>query len=142
MTSEEARRESGRKMESDRQALGRSMEEARRASGRAMRDDMRALAESNRLQRTLPVLSPKGGMSAQRGRADWIQTSSQTGGGIDSPLTEIAMTREYYDSPNLSISNTFLQAFEIRMLKKITFEDAAKRPVVMNFTDRVRDFNV
>lgn len=128
MTNEESRRASGRKMEED-----------RRASGRKMRDDMRALAENNRLDRTLPVLPVRGKQSAKRGAAVWSGGApvSGGGGGIASPLTEQAGMREYYTSTRLTVSNTFLEALEVRMLKTIKMTDADNNPVVMNFSDVV-----
>lgn len=141
MTNEEARRKSGRDMERNRQQSGRDMEEARRASGRKMRDDMRALAENNRLERTLPVLPVRGKQSAKRGSAVWQggAPSSGGGGGIDSPLTETDGTRIYYDEVKMKVSNTFLEAFEIRMLKTLTMTDKSGAPVVLNFSDVVTD---
>ncbi len=114
-------------------------EEARRASGRKMRDDMRALAENNRLERMLPVLPVRGKQPAKRGSALW-QGGSQSGGaggGIASPLEEVAGSREYYTSSRLTVSNTFLEAMEVRMLKTINFTDADNNPVALNFSDVV-----
>ncbi len=121
-----------------RQKIGKDNTDARRASGRAMRDDMRALAESNKAERTLPVLPVRGGQPSKRGRADWKQVAVQTGGGgVDSPLTEQAGTRIYHDASTLTVSNTFLEAMEIRMLKQVTFKDASENPLVMIFSDVV-----
>ena len=127
-------------MERNRQQRGRDMEEARRASGRAMRDDMRALAENNRKERTLPVLTPRGATPAKRGNANWLGGgASSGGGGIDSPLTETDGTRIYYTTPTMKVSNTFLEAFEIRMLKTLVMTDKGGAPVVLNFSDVVSD---
>lgn len=140
MTNEEARRKSGRDMERNRQQSGRDMEESRRASGRKMRDDMRALAENNRLERTLPELPVRGKQPAKRGAALWQGGApSSGGGGIDSPLTETDGTRIYYDEVKMTVSNTFLEAFEIRMLKTLTMTDKSGAPVVLNFSDVVTD---
>ena len=126
--------------EESRSASGRKMEEDRRASGRKMRDDMRALAESNRLERLLPVLPARGKQPARRGSALWAGggvTSGGGGGGIASPITEQAGMREYYTGTRLTVSNTFLEALEVRMLKTIKMTDADNNPVVMNFSDVV-----
>ncbi len=140
MTNEEARKQSGRDMERNRQQSGRDMEESRRASGRKMRDDMRALAENNRLERKLPVLAPRGATAAKRGNASWTGgVATSGGGGIDSPLTETDGTRIYYDEVKMTVSNTFLEAFEIRMLKTLVMTDRGGTPVVLNFSDVVTD---
>ena len=125
--------------EQKRQQSGRDMEEARRASGRKMRDDMRALAENNRRERTLPVLPVRGKQPAKRGSAVWQGAPSSGGGGIDSPLTETDGARIYYDEVKMKVSNTFLEAFEIRMLKTLTMTDKSGAPVVLNFSDVVTD---
>lgn len=126
--------------EQKRQQSGRDMEESRRASGRKMRDDMRALAENNRLERTLPVLPVRGKQSAKRGSAVWQGGApSDGGGGIDGPLTETDGARIYYDKVKMTVSNTFLEAFEIRMLKTLTMTDKSGAPVVLNFSDVVSD---
>ncbi len=125
--------------EQKRQQSGRDMEESRRASGRKMRDDMRALAENNRLERTLPELPVRGKQPAKRGSALWQggAPSRGGGGGIASPLEEVAGSREYYTSSRLTVSNTFLEAMEVRMLKTINFTDADNNPVALNFSDVV-----
>lgn len=126
--------------EESRRASGRSMEESRRASGRKMRDDMRALAENNRIERELPVLPVRGSQPPKRGAAVWsggVPSGSGGGGGVSSPLTEQAGMREYYTSTRLTVSNTFLEALEVRMLKTIKMTDADNNPVVMNFSDVV-----
>ncbi len=128
MTNEEARKQSGR-----------DMEESRRASGRKMRDDMRALAEANRPTPALPDIPVRGSIPSRRGSAPWSGSSApnSSGGGIASPLTEVAGAREYYTASRLTVSNTFLEAFEVRMLKKMVFTDADGATVVQNFSDQV-----
>lgn len=123
MTNEEARRASGRKMEED-----------RRASGRKMRDDMRALAENNRQERTLPVLTPRGAVPAQRGNANWngAAPSSGGGGGIDSPLTEPDYDARTYHEPVI-LTGDFLVAIELKPLKQISMKDRGGAPVVFNY---------
>lgn len=126
--------------EQKRQQSGRNMEESRRASGRKMRDDMRALAENNRLERTLEALPVRGKQVAKRGTAVWSSAApvgGEGGGGIASPLTEVAGYREYYTDKTMKVSNTFLEAMEIRMLKTINFTDADENEVVLNFSDTV-----
>ncbi len=143
MSFAESRRQSGRDMAESRRQSGRDMAESRRQSGRDMRDDMRALAENNRADRTLPVLPVRGGQAAKRGSANWSGSapSSAGGGGIDSPLTETAGEREYYDQSYLSVSNTFLEGMEIKMLKTINFTDKFGVPVVLNFSNDVRQYD-
>lgn len=139
LTNEQKRQQSGRDMEESRRASGRNMEESRRASGRKMRDDMRALAENNRLERTLPELPVRGKQPSKRGSAVWSggAPSSAGGGGIASPLEEVAGSREYYTSSRITVSNTFLEAMEVRMLKTINFTDADNNSVALNFSDVV-----
>lgn len=124
MTNEEARRASGRKMEED-----------RRASGRKMRDDMRALAESNRLQRTLPELSKKGPMPEVRGRAVWASKagSSGGGGGIASPLVEQSYSGRTYHNASVTLSGDMLLGMEIKPLARITMLDANGDTVIMQY---------
>ena len=107
-----------------------------------MRDDMRALAESNRPERKLPVLPIRGGQAAMRGNANWEGAAPTTGGGgIDSPLTETAREREYYSQTRLSVSNTFLEAMELKMLKTIKFTDKFDVPVVLHFSNDVQQYD-
>ncbi len=133
MTNEEARKQSGRDMERNRQQSGRAMEESRRASGRKMRDDMRALADSNRLERTLPVLTPRGAVPARRGNANWTGGGTSTGGGgIDGPLTEPDYDARIYHEPVI-LTGDFLVAIELKPLKQISMKDRGGAPVVFNY---------
>ncbi len=139
LTNEQKRQQSGRDMEESRRASGRNMEESRRASGRKMRDDMRALAESNRLERTLPVLPVRGKQSSRRGTAVWQGSApSGGGGGIDGPLTEPDYNARTYHDP-IILTGDFLVAIELKPLKQISMEDRGGAPVVFNFDYKPED---
>ena len=124
MTNEELRRQSGR-----------NMEESRRASGRKMRDDMRALAENNRAERTLPVLTPRGASPAKRGNASWSggAPTATSGGGIASPLTEPSFAARTYHASSEFLSSDFLMAMEVKPVKSIAMKDAGNFNVIMNY---------
>jgi hypothetical protein len=95
----DARRASGKAMESARRAIGQANEAERRSIGAAMEasrrgttvDDINAVVAPSRPAKTLPEVQSRGAVPATTGSADFkpkATPSAGRGGGIASPLTE------------------------------------------------------
>lgn len=119
---EQARRQGGVAMESQRRALDAAMVARRR--GESVVEDMQRLESPPRAQRSLPQVTPRGGIPAARGRAYYQDKPKMgQGGGIAWPLTEDdAATREFY-APRLVSSSDGLIAIRLRPLRSMTLRD-------------------
>ena len=131
----DARRASGKSMADDRRQSGKDMASERRASGKAFRDDLRALADSETENKALPPARERQPIPAARGVATYVSPPvvTQTGGGIAGPLEERDYTKREYHNSSQFISSDFLQAMEIKPLKKMVMTDAGGSEVVFLF---------
>ncbi|SDJ61521.1 hypothetical protein [Pseudomonas indica] len=142
------RRANGAANEAARRALGRTNETARRALGPAMEanrtgrktvEDINSIVDPPRPRKSLPTLTPRGGVDVQRGRGVYQAPSGGTAG-IASPLTEGAtgpgavIAREYYATSTLTSSDGIL-TLDVQALKKLTMRDANGSPVVIEFAE-------
>jgi len=144
MSNEASRRASGAAMEASRRASGAAMEASRRAGGAAMEerrrgkqvvDDINSLANPPANRKTLRTVDPVGGVPARRGSGVYqAPASSNTGGGIASPLIEVPNSREYHPTV-LRPSTDGAVFFEVRVAKKVTMTDANGAQVVMEFSN-------
>ena len=141
-TLEEQRRAIGDAMEKSRRAIGDRMEKSRRAAGDAMvarrtgrsvQADVNALVNRPRQRPTLPPVQSRGGLPAQVGVGSYGGNPSGGGkGGIASPLTEVANSREY------SLDETWVEAIDgsglvrVRVAKKLRLTDADGAEVIIN----------
>ncbi|MDP3848637.1 MAG: hypothetical protein Q8R10_19635 [Pseudomonas sp.] len=113
-----------------RRASGARMEQERR--GAAVQDDINSLVRPERKRQALPPIVPRGALPAQRGRADYKAPAAGTGGGLASPATESAGSREY------ATDFTFVETidgsgyFRVRAAKKLTLIDAENREIIVN----------
>ncbi|WP_293765801.1 hypothetical protein [uncultured Aquitalea sp.] len=84
-------------------------------------------------QKRLPPLPAKGGIPGQTGKAVAPASSkASAGSGIDSPLTE--QSREYYPTTTAVTTDGLLQV-AYQPIKSVTFKDASKREVVLNYAN-------
>lgn len=119
---EQARRQSGADMESQRRALDAQMTAKRR--GESVVEDMQRLESPPQVQRSLPTVSPKGGIPAARGRSYYQTKPKLGGGGIAGPLTEVPNSRVY------SADETWVETVDgsgllrVRVAQKLTLRDA------------------
>lgn len=119
--------------EAERKAIGQGLIARRR--GEQQVDDINAVVRPARQRRTLPALSPRGALGAQKGRGNYVPPRSQPGGGtgIASPLTETDYAaREYWPEQTLTSVDGLL-SFRVRAIKKIVQEDANTFEVVQQF---------
>lgn len=140
-TLEQQRRASGAAMESSRRASGRAMEQSRRAGGARMEaerrgsdiaDDMQRLGAPERQPRRLGVVPVAGSVPAARGRGTYKPSSTGTGGGIASPLTESAASaREYWPSGLTSSDGLFV----LPAIKKLVMTDVNGAEVVIQLAN-------
>ncbi|WP_312139908.1 hypothetical protein [Stutzerimonas nitrititolerans] len=149
MSNEASRRASGAAMEASRRAGGAAMEASRRAGGAAMEerrrgkqlvDDINSLANPPANRKTLRTVDPFGGVPARRGSGVY-QAPAAAGGGIASPLTEVADSRVYYteEQSQYIYSQDYLLSMEVLPLKSLFMTDATGAAVQMNFALPVRE---
>lgn len=98
--------------------------------------DLNALESGSRKAATLSVVEAKGARPATRGEAVYVPpTSTGTGGGIASPVTETSYAaREFYDSKYIT-SPDGIFVLEIEPVKKITMLDADGGDFVQVFAE-------
>lgn len=137
----DSRRASGQAMEQARRNLGRANEEARRAGGAAMEarrtgktvaDDLNRLTDPRPARRTLRAIESVGPLPASRGRGVYQPPPTTAAGGIASPLTEEADSREYYAAVNRP-STDGLVFFSVRAVQRVHMTDANNAEVVLEF---------
>ena len=137
----DSRRASGQAMEQGRRNIGRANEASRRAAGQAMIeertgkavvDDLNRLTKQQTNRRPLPAISPVGALPASRGRGVYKAPPVSTGGGIASPLTEAADSREYYAAVEKP-STDGLVFFSVRAVQRVHMTDANNAEVVLEF---------
>ena len=105
----------------ERRAIGRSMVQQR--TGQSTVDALNRVVTRQKAQKTLRQLDPRGGIAAQRGRADWAESrpSSSGGGGVAWPLTEQSYAqREYHPQGEFTSDGLFY----LPAIKKIVLTDA------------------
>lgn len=152
MTSEQARRANGARIESERRAIGTRMETERRAIGTnneaarrgvtasSLKRDLNALETSNRRPAELRTIESVGARPATSGQSYWTPDKEpSTGGGIASPLVETAGeggadTRTYFPEKTV-FSTDGLLAFIVKRTKEIQMLDANGAGVTMEFRD-------
>lgn len=137
---EAARRAIGVRNEAERRGLGISNEAARRAIGTSMEaqrrgtnviDDLNSVVVPAQQGRLLPTLDTRGARPAARGIADYKGPSGAKGGGIASPLKEVAGTAEYWPNGWPSSDGILVLPAE----KKRTFTDANGDPAVFEYAN-------
>lgn len=135
---EQARRQSGAAMESQRRALDAQMVARRR--GESVVQDMQRLESPPRVQRSLPSVTPRGGIPAARGRAYYTDKPKMGGsGGIASPLSEQTRVesgvdvpdRDYWPATQIATTDGLL-FFSYTPTKVWRLEDADGNPVLIN----------
>ncbi|MDU4253927.1 hypothetical protein [Pseudomonas sp.] len=71
--------------------------------------DLRALTEpSGQSRSALKAIPPRGPLEAQRGRGDYQEKATGTGGGIANPLIEVAGTVAYWPNGYMSSDGLFV----------------------------------
>lgn len=117
--------------EAERRAIGDAM--VARRTGRSVQADVNALVNRPRQRPTLPPVQSRGGLPAQVGVGSYGGNPSGGGkGGIASPLTEVANSREY------SLDETWVEAIDgsglvrVRVAKKLRLTDADGAEVIIN----------
>lgn len=135
------RRASGQAMQNSRRNIGRLNESQRRAGGQAMieeRTGKSVVSDINRLtrppakRRPLSRIDPVGALPASRGRGVYNAPPAAQAGGIASPLTETASSREYYAAVNRP-STDGLVFFSVRAVQRVHMTDANDAEVVLEF---------
>lgn len=117
--------------EAERRATGDAM--VARRTGRSVQADVNALVNRPRQRPSLPPVQSRGGLPAQVGVGSYGGNPSGGGkGGIASPLTEVANSREY------SLDETWVEAIDgsglvrVRVAKKLRLTDADGAEVIIN----------
>lgn len=94
---------------------------------------------SQRPDRPMPTLrpeEPRGGIPSRRGYVEkQYQPGSGGVGGIASPLTEVAGSREYHSQTTRLYSNSFLIFAEVQPLQRLHFIDSAGADVAFDFAE-------
>lgn len=94
--------------------------------------DLRALTESSgQSRRALKTIPPRGPLEAQRGRGDYQEKAAGAGGGIASPLIEVAGTATYWPNGHKSSDGLFV----LPALKTWQFLDANDDTVDFQFAN-------
>lgn len=129
---EQARRQGGVAMESQRRALDAAMVARRR--GESVVEDMQRLESPPRAQRSLPQVTPRGGIPAARGRAYYQDKPKMgQGGGLTPPLTEKDDSRVYFAQKSQFFTADFLLVVEIQPLESIIMLDGEDNEIPMIF---------
>ena len=120
---EAARRGIGQRMINDRAAIKAGISAARASTFKA---DLNALESSPRKQVTLTKRDAKGTRAATVGTGSYKApaTTSGTGGGIASPLTETSYASREYWGPQSITSVDGLLTFRVLPIKQLTQADA------------------
>lgn len=116
--------------EAQRNAAGDAMIEQR--TGRSVVQDINRLTRSRPQRKPLPSIEPVGAVPASRGRGDYKAPPPSAAGGIASPLTETASSREYYAAVNRP-STDGLVFFSVRAVQRVHMTDANDAEVVLEF---------
>ncbi|MCD1640092.1 hypothetical protein K7H92_15345 [Pseudomonas stutzeri] len=116
--------------EAQRNAAGNAMVEQR--TGRSVVQDINRLTRPRPQRKPLPSIEPVGAVPASRGRGDYKAPPPSAAGGIASPLTETASSREYYAAVNRP-STDGLVFFSVRAVQRVHMTDANDAEVVMEF---------
>ena len=116
--------------EAQRNAAGNAMVEQR--TGRSVVQDINRLTRPRPQRKPLPSIEPVGAVPASRGRGDYKAPPPSAAGGIASPLTETASSREYYAAVNRP-STDGLVFFSVRAVQRVHMTDANDAEVVLEF---------
>lgn len=116
--------------EAQRNAAGDAMIEQR--TGRSVVKDINRLTRPRPQRKPLPSIEPVGAVPASRGRGDYKAPPPSAAGGIASPLTETASSREYYAAVNRP-STDGLVFFSVRAVQRVHMTDANDAEVVLEF---------
>jgi hypothetical protein len=116
--------------EAQRNAAGTAMVEQR--TGRSVVQDINRLTRPRPQRKPLPSIEPVGAVPASRGRGDYRAPPPSAAGGIASPLTETANSREYYTAVNRP-STDGLVFFSVRAVQRVHMTDANDAEVVLEF---------
>lgn len=116
--------------EAQRNAAGNAMVEQR--TGRSVVQDINRLTRPRPQRKPLPSIEPIGAVPASRGRGDYKAPPPSAAGGIASPLTETASSREYYAAVNRP-STDGLVFFSVRAVQRVHMTDANDAEVVLEF---------
>lgn len=116
--------------EAQRNAAGNAMIEQR--TGRSVAQDINRLTRPRPQRKPLPSIEPVGAVPASRGRGDYKAPPPSATGGIASPLTETANSREYYAAVNRP-STDGLVFFSVRAVQRVHMTDANDAEVVLEF---------
>ncbi len=116
--------------EAQRNAAGNAMIEQR--TGRSVAQDINRLTRPRPQRKPLPSIEPVGAVPASRGRGDYKAPPPSAAGGIASPLTETANSREYYAAVNRP-STDGLVFFSVRAVQRVHMTDANDAEVVLEF---------
>ena len=126
------RRASGRRMEAQRRAIGAAVRASRQST---FKQDLNALETSPRRQGSLRAVEPVGARPAVMGKSYYTPPAAPSGGGIASPLIEVAVgdvgDREYWPAMIQETTDGLL-SFEVRPIKVWKFKDADGNPVILN----------
>ncbi|MBU2049812.1 hypothetical protein [Stutzerimonas kunmingensis] len=116
--------------EAQRNAAGNAMIEQR--TGRSVAQDINRLTRPRPQRKPLPSIDPVGAVPTSRGRGDYKAPPPSAAGGIASPLTETASSREYYTAVNRP-STDGLVFFSVRAVQRVHMTDANDAEVVLEF---------
>lgn len=116
--------------EAQRNAAGNAMIEQR--TGRSVVQDINRLTRPRAQRKPLPSIEPVGAVPASRGRGDYKAPPPSAAGGIASPLTETASSREYYAAVNRP-STDGMVFFSVRAVQRVHMTDANDAEVVLEF---------
>ncbi|CDF86329.1 conserved hypothetical protein [Pseudomonas knackmussii B13] len=99
-----------------------------------LKTDLNSLQAQDRQGRSLSPLEAKGSRPATKGRGDWQDPASTgTGGGIASPIVEVA-ARTYYAEQTLQSSDG-LWSFRVKPIQQVTFHDSNGAEVLMIYAE-------
>lgn len=145
-TNEQQRRAIGNGNTAQRQGIGTGNAAQRRniqaqntaeRRGSSIQDDLNRIMKPEKKSGSLSTLEPRGGVAARRGSGTYSGTTSTgTGGGVASPLTEQTSSgvanRDYWPVQMLATTDGLL-VFEIHPLKTLRMKDANGADVVFNY---------
>ena len=116
----------------ERRAIGRSMVQQR--TGQSTVDALNRVVTRQKQAKALRLLDPRGGIAAQRGRADWAESrpSSSGGGGVASPLVEADYAARTYHANGLKSSDGL---FHFPAIDRLVLTDADGRTIELRLAE-------
>lgn len=115
----------------ERRAIGRSMVQQR--TGQSTVDALNRVVTRQKQAKALRLPDPRGGIAAQRGRADWAESRpSSSGGGVASPLVEADYAARTYHANGLKSSDGL---FHFPAIDRLVLTDADGRTIELRLAE-------